>query len=314
VILVTITSIASSLFLSYSVQQGLGELRVEQISIEISPGNNITATVFSQYYPIYDRPIPPVIVIHGPEESVSNLYAYNLELARRNLTVVSIEIRNLGQMISMMEESVLDQTGYQCAEVLDFIRSEYNVDSSIYGILTHSEGFQVALRMMNYTGTPTASVAIGVIGVLDTELLSLITGNFLLALGDDNYEFSTESGKNFMSTLSGISDFQIGTTYGALDTEDAYRMITSSANRVSETLDESFVKEACSWMVQGLQGESQLESTLDVNELVFKYQIYADWILNISVVVLGSVIFWLTIDILLRKYRGLRTNPQIYES
>ena len=309
-LLVLSTAVGSSLLITYSTQRGLGELLVTPLQIESSQHTNATVRIYSQYYPTYDAPIPVVLSIHGPDETASNLYAYNIELARRNLTVVSIEIENLNEIVTSMDEESLNQTGYICAEVLDYIRENYNVDDDIFGILTHAEGFQVALRMLNFTGSPKAFVAIGALGEVDTNLTSSITGNFLMAVGEYPDEFSLETGQGFMEGISGLPEIEIGRIYGNLEREDAFEIISTSEDRSSELTSSSLVAQSCEWMVKGLQGIPHFEKTLNVSMQIYQYQRYADWILVASVTGIGCVVLILVLDLLRPVIQDRRANPQ----
>ncbi|MFW9919287.1 MAG: hypothetical protein ACFFED_06795 [Candidatus Thorarchaeota archaeon] len=310
-LLILLTAIASSLLLSFSAQRGMGELRIDNLSIESQTGSNVSIMVYDQYYSTYDARKPIVISLHGPQRSVSSLYAFNIELARRNITVISVEIENLSNIVTTMDEDALNETGFRCAEAVDYIRTNYNVDDSIYGIVTHAEGFQVALRMMNFTGTPDAFMAIGDIGSTDSSLFDSITGNFLMAIGDANNAISVETGRTIVESLSGISNLQTGETYGSFEYDNAFRLITGVANQDTEIINAEFVKEGCNWMIRGLQGDDQVDRTLDVNQQIFQYQIYSDWIIGFSIIgsVISGVLFLSNL-----AYRGFKSkdiNPHI---
>ncbi len=301
-LLVLSTVVGSSLLISYATQRGLGELRVDHLQIENSFGTNTSFIVYQQYYPTYDTPIPVVITLHGSQETPSSLYAYNIELARRNLTVVSIEINEMYEIVTTMNEEILNQTGYICSEVLDFVRSTYNVDDIIFGVLTHTEGFQIALRMLNFTGPPKTFITIGSFGEVDTQLLSNISGNFLMVIGEYADGTNMETAKTIMEDISGLPEIEVGTMYGNLEREDAFKLVSNSLDQDSEIIDSQLVMESCEWMIKGLQGIPHFERTRDVSEQVFKYQIYADWILVSSIMGIGVIVVLMIIDILRPRF------------
>lgn len=313
-LLVLITAIASSAVISHSTQRGLGELRVDAIEIPTQSGVNMSCTIYSQYYPKYESPLPIIISIHGPMSSSSSLYAFNIELARRNMTVVSIEIPDLLDLVSSMNGIDLNETGYRCFQVLDYVRSNYDVVDNVFGILTHAEGFHIALDMMNFTGEPASFVAIGSMGTVYSDLNYPITGNFLLAIGDSNSQISVRTGQSNMETLSGISDFQVGITYGSLDEHTAFRLISASVTQETELTNSEFIQETCTWMICGLQGQEQLERSLDVEQQIFHYQIYSEWIGWISFAGIGLALFILVISIISEKREKYSISLQTYEN
>ena len=83
--------IASSLYLSWAVDRGLGTLDVERTGIELEPGRTVNFTVYGPRED-YPGPMPVVLTIHGLGGSKEAMYAFNIELARRDFTVAAIDL------------------------------------------------------------------------------------------------------------------------------------------------------------------------------------------------------------------------------
>ncbi|MHA2397089.1 MAG: hypothetical protein ACXAC0_10325, partial [Candidatus Thorarchaeota archaeon] len=70
-------------------------------------------------------------------------------------------------------------------------------------------------------------------------------------------------------SATGIASAVAGVTYGSLDSQNAYRLVFGPSNHVFEVVDSTLVSEAISWLVQGIQGESQINNTRDPDEHVY---------------------------------------------
>jgi len=87
---------ASSLYLSWSADTGLGDLVVERTEIESDAGRPVNFLVYSPRSRTYGQPMPIVLTTHGIAGSKEGMYSFNIELARRNFTVVSVDLAGHG--------------------------------------------------------------------------------------------------------------------------------------------------------------------------------------------------------------------------
>ncbi|MFW9909701.1 MAG: alpha/beta hydrolase family protein [Candidatus Thorarchaeota archaeon] len=267
--------IASSLYLSWSTDRGLGELILERHTIEREPGRPINFMIYEPRYSRYESPMPVVLTTHGVAGSKEGMYSFNIELARRNFTVVSVDLPGHGD--SMLSFNITDfyNMALDIYAAVEFVQQRPEVDDSLYGVLTHSLGFQVAVQMQNFTNAPHAYVAVGAVADMGLGTISHLPGNFMVALGEFDEMISAEDGIDTLVQASGIEDFQPDTTYGSFENETAYRLALAPTDHVFEAIDGTIVSESCSWMIQALQGEGQLEQTLDVSSQVFMYKVFA---------------------------------------
>ncbi len=312
-LLIGITLLSSSFILSYSVQRGLGDLEVVRKSVLNHDGTNVSVVVYRPYYPTIETLTPVVVSIYGTGESVDTLFAFNIELARRNMTVISVESRKLEIAMGLLDESTLNDSATTYLRALDFVRSTYEVNQETFGILAHDEGIQVALRMMQYSDTPRAVVAFGDLGRLTDESFSVVEGNLLIAVGKDDSQSLTK-GTGIMEAVSGMTEIEVGITYGSLDNLTAFRLTTGRSTSMSDTLDSAIVHETSTWMVSGLQGTAQLARTLQVDAQVFWYQIYADYLRAYSFVFIGVAGVLLVYTTLRPRSKKTTSSPQTDEN
>ncbi|MCK5152556.1 MAG: alpha/beta fold hydrolase, partial [Candidatus Thorarchaeota archaeon] len=143
--------IASSLYISWSTDRGLGELELERFTIEREPGRTVDFMVYKPRYSTYDGPMPLVLTTHGIAGSKEGMYSFNIELARRNFTVVSVDLPGHGD--SMLPFNVTDfaTMAEDLLAAVEFVQAWPEVNDTHYGVLTHSLGFQIAVEMQNFT-------------------------------------------------------------------------------------------------------------------------------------------------------------------
>ena len=269
-ILILSILIASSFYLSWSVDRGMGEISVERLTIERAPGHNIELLVYSPRSANHYEPMPVVLTIHGLTGSKEGLYAFNIELARRNFTVVSLDLPGHGD--SSLEFDITDYNGMaqDAYAAIRHVQTTFtNVDNESYGVLTHSLGFRVAIELQDFSITPRAYVAVGDVGKIAEGNYVDFPENLLFAMGSLDEIVTRDDALKALRNATGIETAVAGITYGSLDSQSAHRLVFSPSNHAFEVVDKILVSEAVSWLVQGVQGEDQLTYTRDPTSQVF---------------------------------------------
>ncbi|MFX1261012.1 MAG: alpha/beta hydrolase [Promethearchaeota archaeon] len=252
--------IASSLYLSWIAESGHGTIDLERTGIEVEPGRSVNFTVYTPRVPTYTDLMPVVLTIHGVGGSKESMYAFNIELARRNFTVVSVDLAGHGDSDALFEWDSYDQLAEDCYAALLYVWQNYtDTAPGVYGVIGHSLGWHVGLAMYNQPTSPTALVAVGPVWIDD--VVSIPT-NTLLASGQ--FDELIPPGKLIteFQSITGNSSAETGVTYGNLTQGTAYRLILGGSNHITEISDQLIVIESVTWMIQALQGEGQLVHTL----------------------------------------------------
>ncbi|MHA1577827.1 MAG: alpha/beta hydrolase family protein, partial [Candidatus Thorarchaeota archaeon] len=260
----------SSFYLSWTVDRGLGEITVERYTIERAPDRPVDFLVYSPRLGELLDPMPIILTLHGLAGSKEGMYAFNIELARRNFTVVSVDLAGHGD----------SPLAYDITETLEMAQDAYaalrhvqenwdNIDNETYGVLSHSLGFRVAIELMDFPIAPTGYAAVGDIGQMELGEYIDFPGNLLIAVGEYDEMISVEQALHSIQTATGNESAEAGVTYGSLINQTGYRLALAPTDHVFEAVDGTIVKESTTWLIQTVQGEGQLIHSLDPASQVY---------------------------------------------
>ena len=306
-ILILSILIGSSFYLSWSVDRGMGEVSVERLSIESAPGRTVELLVYSPRTANHYEPMPVMLTLHGLTGSKEGMYAFNVELARRNFTVVSIDLPGHGDssvQFNITDFYAMAQDAYAAVR---HIQTTYtNVDNESYGVLTHSLGFLVAIELKDFPVAPMAYAAVGNVGKIAQDEFVEFPENLLFAIGSFDEIVTKQDALQAIRNATGIASAVGGVTYGSLDSRTAHRLVFGPSNHVFEVVDSTLVSETISWLVQGVQGEDQILHTRDPADQVYHSKniatIASSFLLLISVI----PVMWLVYSFLPEKLKPRR--------
>jgi len=263
--------------MSWSVGTGMGELKVEEFEIDGNHGQSIHFKVYSLRYVDYSGLMPVILTIHGISESKERMYPYNIELARRNFTVVSVDLSGHGSSQAVFNEIDINGMANDCYAAMRFVQSNYTgIDIETYGVLGNSFGFRIAQAFSQFNVTPSAYVAVG--NFLETGIDgdNSTLGNLLISTG----ELYESQALDALQRLTGNATAEVGRTYGVFGVQTAYRLEVAR----SEPFDHTIVASTTSWLLKAIQGEAQYNSTIPPEAQVYFYKAIADTTSIISLV------------------------------
>ncbi|MGY5870801.1 MAG: alpha/beta hydrolase [Candidatus Thorarchaeota archaeon] len=260
----------SSFYLSWTVDRGLGEITVERYTIEREPGRPVDFLVYSPRLGNLMDPMPIVLTLHGLAGSKEGMYAFNIELARRNFTVVSVDLAGHGDSTLPFVITEFDVMAQDAYAALRHVQQNWdNVDNESYGVLSHSLGFRVAIEMDDMPIAPMGYAAVGDIGQMDLGQYVDFPGNLIIAIGEYDEMISVEDALEAIRTATGNENAVADVTYGSLVNQTAYRLALAPTDHVFEAIDGTIVEESTKWLIQAVQGEGQLIHTLDPASQVY---------------------------------------------
>jgi pimeloyl-ACP methyl ester carboxylesterase len=291
--------IASSFYLSWAVDRGMGEVSVERMSIERAPGHSVEFLVYSPRSANHYEPMPIVLAIHGLTGSKENLYAFNVELARRNFTVVSIDLPGHGDSTVGFNITDFEGMAQDAYAALRYVQTTLpGVDNESYGVLSHSLGFRIAIELKDFPVTPRAYVAIGNAGNKPQDGFVDFPDNLLFAIGSFDELVSRRDALQAIRFATGNETAVDGVTYGSLDNQTAYRLAFGLSDHASEVVDRYLITEAVTWLVQGVQGQDQLMQTRSPADQVSYRKNIATILSTIFLVVSIIPVMWLTYSLM----------------
>lgn len=262
--------IGSSFYLSWAVDRGMGSVTVEKLSIESAPGRIVELLVYAPRTGTHLEPMPVILTLHGLTGTKEGMYSFNVELARRNFTVVSIDLPGHGDSTQEFNITDFQQMAQDAYAAVRHIQTTYpNIDNESYGVLSHSLGLRVAIELIDFPVEPMAYVAVGDVGKLGQDDFIDFPENILFAVGSFDEIVTKQDALQAIRTATGNASATDGVTYGSLDNQTAFRLAFGPSNHVFEVVDHRLVTEAVSWLVQGVQGEDQLIHTRDPTNHVY---------------------------------------------
>lgn len=265
--------IGSSLYLSWSVDRGMGAVNVERISLEREPGRPVEILVYSPRVEALGgdlEPTPIILSLHGIAGSKEGMYAFNIELARRNFTVVSMDLPGHGDSTLPFIVTDYETIAQDAYYALRHVQTTYpNIHNESYGVISHSLGFRVAIQLQDFPIAPIAYAAVGNVGQMALGEYLDFPGNLIIAVGEYDEMISNEAALEAIRTATGNSSAEAGVTYGSFINQTAYRLAFAPTDHVFEAVDSTIVSETITWLVEAVQGEAQLQHTLDPKSQVY---------------------------------------------
>jgi pimeloyl-ACP methyl ester carboxylesterase len=274
----------------------MGELTVERVRIERAPGRPVDFLVYQPRIGNTLDSMPIVLTLHGLAGSKDGMYAFNIELARRNFTVVSVDLAGHGDSslpFVLGDYADMAQDAYAAVQ---YVQDNWNhVDSQNYSVLSHSLGFRVAIELADFPEAPMAYAAVGDIGEMDLGTYVDFPGNLLIAIGELDEMITTQDALNAIRAATGNSSAVAEVTYGSFANHTAYRLALAPTDHVFEALDGTVIKEAITWLIEGTQGEYQLTQSLDPASQIYFNKVVATFtgalFLLVSVVPLMLLVY-----------------------
>ncbi len=309
--------LASAIYMGWSAERALGEVTVGNFQIVRANDRTVDFSIFKPRTPTYSGPLPAVLTIHGISASRDAMLSFNIELARRNFTVVSVDLAGHGASSERFSFSTFLEVAIDAYEAVRYVQlSDPGTSNFTYGVLGHSLGAGVALLMQVMPVQPNATVIIGGgmgenFGGLSLPLNQTHPQNLMIACGLYDELVSTTLAFETLRTATGLSDVYENTTYGSFLNGTARKIVLSSTNHLFEMSDPLIVTQSVDWMGRSLQGVHQLEQhTLLPSRHVYQYAAIAGVIQSSAVLLAVLPLSLITYSILPLKLRPRRTQNE----
>ncbi len=290
-LLILLVILSLSLYASWHSRRAFGDIVIEKQDIVRSNGRTVSFRVYQPSVITYGEPLPAVLTIHGISSSGAMMDAYNIELARRNFTVVSVDLAGHGRSAERFGFDTFFEGVMDAYEAVRYVQlNDPETSDAVYGVLGHSLGAGVSLLFNNMTVTPSCTVIIGggmgmEFGGLSLTIDELTPKNLMIASGIYDELVTQEVALDTLRSATGLADPIAGVTYGNFTEGTARRLVFSLTNHLFEMSDSEIVTESVDWLGRSLQGEGQVDlAMLDPSLHVYNICSFFDLIASISFV------------------------------
>jgi pimeloyl-ACP methyl ester carboxylesterase len=309
--------IASSTYMVWSAERGLGTITVEIMQITRTDGRTVDFSVYKPRILTYGKPLPAVLTIHGISASRGEMLPVNIELARRNFTVVSVDLAGHGVSSEIFGWDTFSEVVTDAYEAVRYVQAnDPDTSQSTWGVLGHSLGAGVAMLMQVMPVQPNATVIIGGgmgenFGGLSMPLNQTNPRNLMIACGLYDELVSTDLAYATLRTATGLSNATSGTIYGNLSDGSARKLVLSATNHLFEISDTTIVMQSVDWLGRSLQGASQFDQhTLSISNHIFQYANLAGSFQTSAMLLSVFQLFLITYSKLPAKLKPRRINDE----
>jgi dienelactone hydrolase len=201
-----------------------------------------------------------VVLAHGISSSKQSLSAIALELSRRGVVSLAIDLVGHGSSDGSLGSSTDPSLGVTAA--IKYLEAQSFVDSSRLGMVGHSLGAGAIRAAATAQGSIRASVFIG--GGLDSMTVGPAYGslnatfprNLLMVVGREDVLFDIEHLKKELLPVFNTSHIAAGQLFGDFARQNARKLVTPATTHLFEPLDPETVSETVSWMESALNDVS----------------------------------------------------------
>ena len=297
VLIISIITLLSGVGLAATTQSGFGTVIVTEVDFQAADGSMIHSTLQKPVEATSTNQMPGVVVIHGVLQSKEWLMAFGIEIARRGFVVLTIDANGHGNS---------DPGSGSGSAALDYITSLDYVDETQLAMIGHSMGGFIAWSSLDTASHPINALVLVGSGVSDVANTSY-PHNMLVAIGEFD-ELFYPFNKTQLELSFGVTDIEIGVTYGNFSTGTARKLIMPRTNHLFSTIDPLIVNETVEWIKDSLK---EIEDTYWIPA---DNQIYQLWLVGGFLSTFGIVITIFPLLSILIELKPLKSLKREVES
>lgn len=269
IIALAIVSLIASASLGWASSTGVGSIDVEILQIE-TPYISGCCAYLEDPIEILDFDVyksssisgnysPVVITLQSPGESREKLRSLNLELARRNLTVVSIHIP------SSINDTMMQMKGRQLGDIMAFLRDTETGISRDYAVVASSYSAGIAFSMNFLINHPYAIVTLGYLEGYD-EHARFYEGNLLQLMNQNEIRERIDDALEISSKRTGVENPEIGLIYGEFSNRNATLIDVISQDDDLDFNSNAVIMRTTDWILRTFYSEVELAEIISADE------------------------------------------------
>lgn len=264
----------SGVYLSVGINSDFGKLEVRAVSVKDS-GKQLSGLLYRPTSATPEKPTPAVVIAHGISESKDMMSNIGLELAKRGLVVLCLDLIGHGQSDGTVEEGSVE-TDFGVSAAVHFLQSQAYVNASAIGLVGHSLGAGAVRAAAEQDKAILAVVLVG--GGLESSaqgpeygtLNATFPRNLLVIVGEYDVLFNATDLQNRELLLAFNCPAPIvpGVTYGSFDLGVARELLIPATTHLFEMVDPGNVAQVVGWMQKSLK---PIEASLAQSNLSLSY-------------------------------------------
>ncbi|MHA2249438.1 MAG: alpha/beta fold hydrolase [Candidatus Kariarchaeaceae archaeon] len=237
--------------------------------------------------------LPGVVVFHGYSSTKEMMRAFVEGLARNNMAVLAIDVLGHGHTSGGIEDlNARLNTGNAA---ISFLKSKDMIDENRIGLIGHSMGGAIVLDTASRNPDIKSNVILGnPIGNFDNDRVlanSTHPANLMVGIGKYDELVSVDTTTENFETMLGISNIDVGHTYGNFSEGTARKLVITNTNHIFEVINQELIEESIKWVHKSLfMSDDNLDPVdIDINGGYFALEQFLSLI---------AALFWLGIPVI----------------
>ncbi|MHA1912345.1 MAG: alpha/beta hydrolase [Candidatus Kariarchaeaceae archaeon] len=257
-VLIPIVLIFTSTIAGFLIQTDFGNLDISRVHFKDYNNESILGILYKPDN--QENHYPGVVVVHGLAASKEMMRDFAIELVRRGMIVLTIDLVAHGHSSGMLEENEEWYFQKTITSAINFLRVEAHSTEEI-GLVGHSLGGGAALQEANANSYVQATVVIGNSLTLPDKpenewseyeqsfVINNGTKNVLGLLGRFDEVFSVENARKSFGYAVGEDKIEINKLYGNFNDGTARKLTITSSNHLIELIEPQIIEETYEWMM-----------------------------------------------------------------
>lgn len=256
--IVFLSLLVFGLFFALTLDSDFGRIEVKTIMIN-NGDNELSGLLYRPQSASANNPFPGIVVAHGISSSKEMMSSIGLELSRRGIVTLCLDLYGHGRSGGTVDDGRIDPS-FGVLSAVQYLKTQPFVDSSRIGVIGHSLGAGAVRATVAENNQIEALVLIaGGLGnsVESTqygEFNSTFPKNLLVIVGKYDVLFNlTEVTTEELPPMFGTQQEVVqGVTYGSFAAHTARRFVMPATTHLFEPFDASAISEIVVWMKTSL--------------------------------------------------------------
>ena len=265
-VIIPIILIFSSVIASFLIQTDFGNLDISRVHFKDRYDESIMGVLYKPDNQEYQY--PGVVVVHGLAASKEMMRDFAIELVRRGMIVLTIDLVAHGHSSGMLQNNEEWFFRENVLSAIDFLRGKAHTTNDI-GLIGHSLGGGAVLQAANANPLVKATVVIGNSLALPDKpesewtsyeqsfVINNDTNNVLGLLGRLDEVFSVDDARESFGNAVGEEMIETNKLYGDFSSGTARKLVITNSNHLIELIEPKVIKEAYQWMMNSFNISSE---------------------------------------------------------